>query len=386
MSNSNKKTKSKSNKNPVNGLNMPGSSTGTKYGNAPIALSSNKRKRRQVTARKAERGSDLLFKLDNVIKQASNEVFIQRIRPTIMQRCGKLASTFLRYRFKSLRFRIETKMPTTVPGGYIVGYSIDPTLFVPDDQLNITIPTLPGYQSLKWWENTVFTPRLSSKILYVNNGTDDRLVSDGKFFMVTDGSITEETEGSLSIYVDWEVEFYDPIINNAPISNPLLNNTAAYDVIALHDTNTTTLGYLFGCDITKESSDDRIQSIDDVFPGLRNYADGQHFTPTRVVSLLGVEEGVTSTEAVPEYFTRCQFYSLSSATISGKTIRVLNFHNDSVAGTTSVGNLSTDPPNMWCVTGWSQGEPFNDKYQFQELQGAIEPTSTHMNMKYRKYK
>lgn len=153
-------------------------------------------------------GTDKLYGEDNVPQKHRGEVLLAiRINPASFPRLSRMASTFQKYRFLRMDFRIVSMASTSTSGGYIIGFIPDPDDLA-DTWTTEQLLSTPHCRIVKAWESATIGATLESKWLYTNTGMESRLYSPGIFVIMVEGSIPGTAP--LSVYVDWVAEMHTP--------------------------------------------------------------------------------------------------------------------------------------------------------------------------------
>lgn len=128
-----------------------------------------------------------------------------------MHRLARLASAFQRIKYIRLSFHVEPQVSTATSGGYVIGLVRDALDLIPDGEAGLSILSAnQGTLTKKWWEPCVLNCGGFPDLFYttLNNPTEERWTSPGILVLFADGQATQR--GSLTIYVDYEVEFFQP--------------------------------------------------------------------------------------------------------------------------------------------------------------------------------
>lgn len=127
-----------------------------------------------------------------------------------MHRLARLASAFQRIKYVRLSFHVEPQVSTATSGGYVIGFIRDATDLIPDGESGLSILTsTQGSLTKKWWESAVLNCGGFKDLFYTTNSpTEERWSSPGILVLFADGKATQA--GSLTIYVDYEIELFEP--------------------------------------------------------------------------------------------------------------------------------------------------------------------------------
>lgn len=145
------------------------------------------------------------------------------INPDVSSRLRALASAYQRIKYNSVRFVVTPQASAIVSGGYVAGFVPDP-----EDE-GITAADLSASQgsiTRKWYESAIVAMPRKPDLLYTSEGDEERLVSPGCFWMITEGPPSEQT--TVVVTVVWNVTLSVPSVHNR--SPVLLVNEDWYSV------------------------------------------------------------------------------------------------------------------------------------------------------------
>lgn len=130
---------------------------------------------------------------------------------------SEVALLYEKFRFRNLRINVSSRCPTTVAGGYLIGYDSDPER-LPSHNVKRYVRALPGSASVPLWMSraTNFPPSSDWRYTRTPPGEDaqPRFTSFGTFYLVCDEPPTTTTGTFyLTIEVQYTIEFIKPIID-----------------------------------------------------------------------------------------------------------------------------------------------------------------------------
>lgn len=126
--------------------------------------------------------------------------------PSALANLNRRAGTYQQVRYKKIVFTITGTSPTSDRGSVKVGFNKDP-----DDMITsvASLATIPGSKTLKVWETLSMTIPVDKNTWYFTDpGTDQRMYSPGRFYIIVDTPITSSGSNFQHFTVDvaWEVE------------------------------------------------------------------------------------------------------------------------------------------------------------------------------------
>jgi len=161
-------------------------------------------------------------------------------------RLAALAKTYEKFRPVRLDFIIRPKLPTTVGGGYIAGFSPDPeilTSMADGSSAKRSVRSLSGSVSSQWWQpsSVVWSPSRDDRTWYYcseksgsGSGTE-RFVAPGMFWMVVDGAPNNITGTfTVSIEFKWTIRFQGPVTDSSGSTGPMSSYPLPPDTLEAH--------------------------------------------------------------------------------------------------------------------------------------------------------
>lgn len=196
-----------------------GDRNGRTGGGAPVSTSV------AIAPRNTERvhlkGTDRLIHVEDVSRFGTGAVVVDvSLSCNSFKRMEHMASAYQRVRFKKLVFRIVPMAATTFTGGFAAAFVADPTdvLGSGDDALDRLVAQK-GSKITKIWQSTTVGACLLPDLLYTSEPPqgDVRLSSPGRLWVVIESKVSGQgTAGvPLTVYCDWEVDFYVPSLERA---------------------------------------------------------------------------------------------------------------------------------------------------------------------------
>lgn len=191
-----------------------GNRNGRAGGGAPVSTSV------AITPRNTDRvhlkGTDRLIHVEDVSKFATGAVVVDlSMSCSTFKRMEHMASAYQRVRFKKLVFRVVPMSSTSATGGFAAAFVSDPSdvLGGGDDALDRLVAQK-GSKITKIWQSTTIVGCISPDLLYTSEPPqgDIRLSSPGRLWVVIESKVAgvNSAEIPLTIYCDWEVDFYVP--------------------------------------------------------------------------------------------------------------------------------------------------------------------------------
>lgn len=135
--------------------------------------------------------------------------------PASFVRLASVARAFQRIRYTKLRFRMEPQVPTSIAGGYVMGFVRDPVDEV--DNLN-QLTSQQGSVTTKWWQSSVVDATPPNRLYYTSEGAEIREFSPGKLVVMVDGPPTQA--GSYTVFCEWSVELSGAALENTKQMDP----------------------------------------------------------------------------------------------------------------------------------------------------------------------
>lgn len=167
------------------------------------------------------KGTDRLIHVENVSQFGTGAVVVDvSLSCSSFKRMEHMASAYQRVRFKKLVFRIVPMAATSLTGGFAAAFVADPTdvLGSGDDALDRLVAQK-GSKITKIWQSTTVGACLLPDLLYTSEPPqgDVRLSSPGRLWVVIESKVTGlgSAQVPLTVYCDWEVDFYVPSLERA---------------------------------------------------------------------------------------------------------------------------------------------------------------------------
>lgn len=166
-------------------------------------------------------GSDRFFHIENIAKLKSQTIPISAVLSAqSVPRLEKISEAFQRIKYVNLKFRVVPCVSTATSGGYVCAFIADVADHVPNTDFGLSkLTSQGGAQTKKWWETATVPAALSGDLLYTSfSPQDPRLSSPGKFVLGVDGVASQD--GSLTVYLDWEVVLSVPSLEGTEAEEP----------------------------------------------------------------------------------------------------------------------------------------------------------------------
>lgn len=143
-----------------------------------------------------------------------------QIDPDVSSRLRALASAYQRIKYNSVKFVVTPQAAAIVSGGYVAGFIPDPD----DDSISAAdLSASQGSLTRKWYESAIVTMPRKPDLLYTSEGEEERLVSPGSFWMITEGPPSETT--TVVVTIMWTVTLSVPSVHT---KSPIVITAADY--------------------------------------------------------------------------------------------------------------------------------------------------------------
>lgn len=140
-------------------------------------------------------------------------IYRQNITPSIIPRLTDFANQYQKIVYEELHFEVQTQTGTGVSGGYVVGFSNDPSLEIPSGQQGLVqLTALQGSKTSKNWDSVTFRAPVNKCPYYCAPGSEVRLYSPGTFYVLSDGPPNMDV--TMTVTLRWKARLYDPAIQN----------------------------------------------------------------------------------------------------------------------------------------------------------------------------
>lgn len=154
-------------------------------------------------------------------------IFDQVITPAIAVRLRQQAALYQKIRYRSLKFEIQTQVPTTTAGGYVCAYLHDPNMQVGSGEVALrNLTAVQGTQTSKMWQSVVMNVKPTDMQYYTQSGSDVRLFSPGRLVILSDGVPNEDVK--ITVLFHWTVELYKPALQRFINQLPLLTQNCTH--------------------------------------------------------------------------------------------------------------------------------------------------------------
>nr|QUS52854.1 putative capsid protein [Hypera postica associated permutotetravirus] len=133
-------------------------------------------------------------------------------------RLDTMSRAFQRMKWNQCEVTVTPQAPLTVSGGYICGFIMDPE----DESVTASqLLSAQGSTAKKWYETAVIRMPKKPDLLYTSSGTDPRLSSPGRFWVVGEG----EPSSNITILVTmrWNVTLTNPTMEQHSDLSFILN-------------------------------------------------------------------------------------------------------------------------------------------------------------------
>lgn len=250
-------------------------------------------------------GSDRFSHISDVSVYPGQDLILELpITASQFPRLENIASAYQSFQIEKMSFRINPQISTATNGGYVAGYSRDPLeqIGTGSNALN-AITALHGAVTKKWWEDSIVRSFGGPKCLFTQESGDERLYSDGIFYLAADGKAT--TSGALTIYVDYTVRLIKPVLRG--VEEPVVHYADELLLKNLYyvypDGISEIGGYLIAID-----SGGKADNLSTAVPGIDEYfAENPEAQKTFGIDKVYTVPGLNNADTVEYVFTPFQF-------------------------------------------------------------------------------
>lgn len=155
-----------------------------------------------------------------LFKMGSTGYYSTAISVGVSPRLQTIARAYQRIEYMSCRMVGVPQVSVTTSGGFVAGFIMDPM------DVHVTAATLSsaqGSMTRKWYESFDIRMPKKTDLLYTSAGTDLRLSSPASFWVITEGSPTNDV--TLILTFQWTVRLSQPTVENVADDSFTLKGT-----------------------------------------------------------------------------------------------------------------------------------------------------------------
>lgn len=151
--------------------------------------------------------------------QSGKSVFLSwPISPGMAPRITTLSRAYQRISWQQVRITVTPQASTTINGGYVCGFSMDPT----DNAITASELSATQWSSTKkWYETASVSMPPKGELLYTSTGEDPRLSIPSVFWLISEGKPSSSL--TVIVTINWTIKLTQPSLEHGHFSGILLN-------------------------------------------------------------------------------------------------------------------------------------------------------------------